>query len=146
MSLLLVGSTLSQLSSPSPCTRDVQDDALSHLGQQRFGALPGPGRAHFYVAGREARLKRARARVVSEELQCSHHPRTLEEHARAPRQYTEFLKDYFGSAESGWRESRPDLVCAYLYDHLLPNLKRPRWWQCADLHCSRRRQRPAAMF
>ena len=71
---------------------------------------------------REARLQRARARVVSEELQFSHHPRTLENHARAQRQYTEFLKDYFGSAERGWRESRPDHVCAYLYDCLLPNL------------------------
>ena len=59
---------------------------------------------------------------MSEELQCSHHRRTLENHARAQREYTQFLKDHFGSAGRGWRESRPDRVCAYLYDCLLPNL------------------------
>ena len=95
---------------------------MSHLGQLRFGALPQLGRAQLSVPEREARLQRARARVVSEELQCSHHPRTLENHARAHRQYTQFLKDYFGSVERGWRESRPDHVCAYLYECLLPNL------------------------
>ena len=77
------------------------DDALSHLGQLRFGALPRPFKAQLSVPEREAQPQIARVQVVSEELQCSHHPRTLENHVGAPRQYTQFLKDYFGSAERG---------------------------------------------
>ena len=40
-------------------------------------------------------MQHVRSLVVAEELQYWHHAQTLKSHARAPRQFTRFLDEFF---------------------------------------------------
>ena len=99
----------------------VQASARAHLTLLRFGACDHT-RSPLSPAEREGLLRLERVRLVADEQAYSRHPRTLANYQRMHTLFTDFLCLMFDSPDQGWEECRPDHVCLFLHEHLLPQL------------------------
>lgn len=71
---------------------------------------------------RESLLQAERERLVHDERLFSRHPRTISNYDRMNKEFTDYLCHMFADPDEGWASCRPDDVCLFLHEYLLPQL------------------------